>query len=96
MHEQSAANDSLDYERIGRFIYSFLRICGSVDVLTETAALGNMPRDLAVRASNVAQKFDYILKNSASVPEGELESTLSEVTEVQTEIDKWRFRDSGR
>lgn len=87
MFEQSAANDRMDYERIGRFIYSFHRVCGSVDELNISASGVNVPPELAARAANLAQKFDRILKNCGSVAEGELESTLREASEVQTGLD---------
>jgi len=92
MHERSASNDSVDYERIGRFIYSFHRVCGSIDELNETALAANAPRELKELASNLAQKFNHILKNAASTPEKELEATLSEATEVQAQINEWRSK----
>ena len=90
MFEQSAANGRMDYERIGRFIYSFHRVCGSVDELNVFASDVNVPPELAARAANLAEKFDYILKNCASVAECELESTLREASEVQSAIQEVR------
>lgn len=90
MHGQSASNDSVDYERIGRFIYTFLRVCGSIDELNETAQATNAAPELKDLASNLAQKFDHILKNAASTSEKELETTLSKASEVQAQINEWR------
>lgn len=96
MHEQPASNDRMDYERIGRFIYSFHRICGSVGELTEVGTDADAPQELAACALNVAEKFDYILKNSASIADEQFESTLRQAAELQTGINEWRARDSGR
>jgi hypothetical protein len=90
MHGQSASNDSVDYERIGRFIYTFHRVCGSIDALNETALATNAPPELKDLASNLAQKFNHILKNAASTSEKELESTLNQASEVQAQISEWR------
>ncbi|KQZ44949.1 hypothetical protein [Duganella sp. Root1480D1] len=79
-----------DYERIGRFIYSFHRICGSVEALTETALAENAPRELKVRAARLAQKFKHILENAASTADSEIEATLNDASEVQMEIKKWQ------
>ncbi|WP_162253013.1 hypothetical protein, partial [Duganella sp. Root1480D1] len=92
MFEQSAANDRMDYERIGRFIYSFHRVSGSVDELNVFASDVNVPPELAARAANLA----CILKNCGSIAEGELESTLREASEVQTGIQDWRSRNVER
>lgn len=79
-----------DYERIGRFIYSFHRICGSVETLTETALAESAPRELKVRAASLAQKFNHILENAASTVDSEFSATLKEASEIQMEIEKWR------
>jgi hypothetical protein len=96
VHGRPASNDSLDYERIGRFIYAFHGICGSVDALTDTELAANAPPPLVQRAARVAQKYRHITSNFASTAEGELESTLREVTEVQSGIDEWRSRGCRR
>lgn len=90
MHEQPASNDRVDYERIGQFIYSFHRICGSVEKLTEAASASNTPHDIKERAASLARKFDHILENAASTPESELEMTLHEASAAQAELDKWQ------
>lgn len=90
MDDKAASNDRIDYERIGRFIYSFHRICGSVEALTGTALDTRTPRDLQERAANLARMFNQLLANAAFTAESELESTLREASEVQSEIDKWR------
>jgi len=92
MHEQSAANDRIVYERIGRFIYSFHRVCGSIEALNETALAANAPRELQERAANLAQKFSHILKKSAFASDEELRTTLVEASEVQSEIARWRSK----
>lgn len=96
MHEVPASNDRMDYERIGRFIYSFHRICGSADNLTEFGLDTSAPQELAERALSVALKFDYILKNRGSIAEGQFESTLREAADLQTGINEWRAKDLGR
>ncbi|KQV45984.1 hypothetical protein [Duganella sp. Root336D2] len=90
MHERLASNDRLDYERIGRFIYSLPRFCNAFDELIETGFETNAPRELVERATSIVQKVKHILKNAALTPEGELRSALQEASEVQAEIDKWQ------
>ncbi|MGB9989126.1 hypothetical protein [Pseudoduganella rhizocola] len=96
MHDRPASNDSLDYERIGRFVYSFHRICGSVDVLTEIGLDRTAPQELAKRAASLARTFDRILKDAISVPESEIDSALREASAVQTGINEWLAGKSGR
>lgn len=93
---QSASNDNLDYERLGRFIYTFHRICGSADKLTDTELATDAPPELAKRAAYLAQKFHHIIENPGSTAESELGSTLHEATEVQRRIDEWRAQGSRR
>jgi hypothetical protein len=90
MREHAASNDRVDYERIGQFIYSFTRICGPVEELTETALATNAPSELRERVATLARKFNHILDNAALTAESELESTLRAASEVRSEIDKWR------
>jgi uncharacterized membrane protein len=94
-HVQFASNDNLDYERIGRFIFSFHRVCGSVEGLAEPRLVRNAPRELAQRASDLSAAFHRIINNPASISENEIESTLRKATEVQAEIDRWRAEDRG-
>lgn len=96
MRGQSASNDNLDYERIGRFIYSFHRICGSAGKLTDTELATDAPPELAKRAASLAQKFHHIMENPGSTAESELASTLHEAAEVQRGIDEWRSKGSRR
>jgi hypothetical protein len=97
MSEQPALNDRVDYERIGRFIYSFHRICGSVDELTKIGVDTSAPQELAARALRVVEKFEYVLKNSAFIAEAQLESTLRKAADLQAEIKEWRSQGhSGR
>jgi hypothetical protein len=90
MHGQPSSNDGVDYERIGRFIYSFHRVCASIDELNEVALATNAPSELKELAANLAQKFSHVLKNFASTSDNELETTLSEASEVQAQINAWR------
>jgi hypothetical protein len=90
MNELNASNDSLDYERIGRFIYSFHRACGSVEALSEVSPANGAPHQLASRAYNLAKMFDRVVKNSSVIRESEIDSVLREATNVQVEIDEWR------
>ncbi len=85
-----SGSDSLDYERIGRFIYSFHRVCGSVDALTEIAQATNVPPALAKRVESLAKKFHNIMQPPASTTESEFESTLREASDVQSAINEWR------
>lgn len=91
---KSAANDRLDYERVGRFIYSFHRICGSVEALADVGLASEAPPELAQRAANLAAKFQRTLENIAHMAEGELELTLREAADVQAAIDEWRIKGS--
>ena len=90
MHEQAASNDRIDYERIGQFIYSFHRVCGSVEELSKTALAENAPTGLRERAASLARKLGHLLDNAALTDENEFESMLREASEVQSEIDRWR------
>lgn len=90
MKEQAAANDMVDYDRIGRFIYAFHRMCGSVETLSDTAQDANAPRELKDRAARLARNYEHILANIASTADSELESTLRLASEVRAEIDNWR------
>jgi hypothetical protein len=94
MDGASASNDSLDYERIGRFIYSFHRVCGSVEALNEIALARDAPQGLAVRAFGLVKMFERVVKKSQYIPESEITSALLEATVVQAEIDEWRSRKS--
>jgi hypothetical protein len=86
-----AANDGLDYERIGRFIYGFHRICNPAR-LTELARDASAPQELVQRAANLAKTFENILATIGTVTDSELESTLSEATDVQKAIVEWQLR----
>lgn len=88
MRGEAAANDNMDYERIGRFIYGFHRVCGSVEQLNQFAARPGVPPELAARASSLAQKFEHILTYANAVGETELDATLQEAVDLQAEIDR--------
>jgi len=90
MNELSASNDGLDYERIGRFIFSFHRVCGSVEALKEVSLVNGASQQLAARAHDLAKMFEGVVKNPNSIGESEIDSVLREATNVQVEIDKWR------
>lgn len=88
MH-QPASNDSLDYERIGRFIYAFQRTCIPMEELRSDQLKNAAPPVLVQRATSLAQKFKHIVSNAASTPEIELESMLREAAELGGEINRF-------
>lgn len=94
MNEPVASNDSLDYERIGRFIYSFHRVCGSTEALKEVSLTTGVPQEIAGRAHNLATIFDRVVKNPGSMTESDIDSILREATDTQSAIDVWRISNS--
>lgn len=71
-----------DYERIGKFIYAFHRICGSVDHLNAFARSAKAAPDIAARAARLAQRFDLILESGATCTDAEFEEVLREAADV--------------
>lgn len=89
MMPEPASNDSLDYERIGRFIYAFQRACIPMEELRSDQLKNGAPAELVQRAASLAQKFQHIVNNAASTSEIELESTLREAAELGGEINRF-------
>jgi hypothetical protein len=89
MMPQPASNNSLGYERIGRFIYAFQRTCIPMEELRSDHLINVAPPELVQRAARLAQKFQHIVNNAASTPEIELESTLREAAELGCEINRF-------
>jgi negative regulator of sigma E activity len=79
-----------DYERIGRFIYAFHRAGVSIDELKGDDIAKHAPRELATRASRLAQKFDFILKAQARVPDAEIDAILRQAADMSASIAAWR------
>lgn len=79
-----------DYERVGRFIYAFQRAGVSVDELKSADIARHAPPELATRAKRLAQKFEFIVKANASVPDAEIDMTLREAAAVSAAIADWR------
>lgn len=79
-----------DYERVGRFIYGFHRIVARNELERKTLAAQHAPRELLLRAGQLADEFDHILERSARVPDAEIEATLREAAVVQASLTTWR------
>lgn len=77
-----------DYERIGRFIYGFQRICGSVEGLTGAGLPASASPELVARATVLAQRYNLIVKDFAAASDEDFASTLEEAAAVQSLIDK--------
>lgn len=89
MLPQPASNDSLDYERIGRFIYAYRRMCTPIERLRSGPLNLAAPPELVQRAASLDQRFQHIVNNAASTPEKELESTLRAAVQLTAEIDQF-------
>jgi hypothetical protein len=78
------------YERIGRFVYAFHRIVSRDSLERKTLAAQQAPTPLLLRAGQLADEFDHILKDGAAVPQAEIDATLGEAAAVRTMLDAWR------
>ena len=79
-----------DYERIGRFVYAFHRIVSRDSLERKTLAAQHAPTPLLLRAGQLADEFDHIVKDGASVPQAEIDATLNEAAAVRTVLDAWQ------
>lgn len=77
-----------DYERIGRFIYSFHRIVARDDLDRKALVARQAPAELLQRAGHLADEFDYIM-SSKTIPDAQLEATLSEAVAVKKMLAAW-------
>jgi len=76
-----------DYERIGRFIYAFHRICGPVEGLSTDALPKSVSPEVAARAASLAQRFKLLEKDFAAATDEAFASTLEEAAAVRALID---------
>jgi hypothetical protein len=79
-----------DYERVGRFVYAFHRIVSRDSLERKTLAAQQAPTPLLLRAGQLADAFDHILKDGAAVPQAEIDATLKEAAAVRTMLDAWQ------
>jgi hypothetical protein len=79
-----------DYERIGRFVYAFHRMVSRDSLERKTLAAQHAPTPLLLRAGQLADEFDHIVKDGAAVPQAEIDATLNEAAAVRTVLDAWQ------
>jgi hypothetical protein len=87
-----------EYERVGRFIYGFHRSVSRDDLDRKTLAGQGAPNELLLRAGRLADEFDRIvnsMKNSAGIPDAELDAALREAADVGAALAAWR-KGAGR
>lgn len=83
-----------DYERIGRFIYRFYRVVARDDLDRKKLAGRQAPTALLQRAGTLADEFDHIV-GSNTIPDAELEATLSEAVAVEKILAAWSENGGG-
>jgi hypothetical protein len=95
MSPSKATDDVLEFESTDWFYQ--LRIVGRRDVngdgiedLEVDDIAKHAPRELATRASRLAQKFDVILKAQARVPDAEIDAILRQAADMSASIAAWR------
>lgn len=77
-----------DYERIGKFIYTFHRVCGRpVEDLAADALPKSVSPELAARAASLAQRFNLLAKDFAAATDEDFAATLEEAAAVRALID---------
>jgi hypothetical protein len=72
-----------DFELVGRFIFEFHRLFGSVDALTGIELTTQAPQELGLRTARLTQQYKYIMANFATVTATEIAETLDEAAKVQ-------------
>lgn len=78
-----------NYERVGRFIYSFYRIVSRDELDRKTLAGQQAPNELILRAGTLADEFDRIAASSSAL-DAELKATLREAVAVSKALAAWR------
>lgn len=77
-----------NYERIGKFIYAFHRMCGRpLEDLAADALPEGVTPELAARAASLAQRFNLLAKDFAAATDEDFAATLEEASAVRTLID---------
>jgi hypothetical protein len=79
---QQPVTPAPDYERIGRFIYSFQRTGASPDSLRSPGIGMLVPAEMVPRARALAIEYDHILTVVGKVPDEEMAAALREAAVV--------------
>lgn len=77
---------SSDYERVGRFIYAFHRVFITVGGFSGSELNTTVPQDVRARAAALADRFEFVVTNYATVTDAEMVRTLDEAIEVEVLI----------
>lgn len=88
--QSSQESETRPYERVGNFIYAFHRVIGSTENLNAISLSSSAPVDLAMRARDLAQKFDALSRTMDTATDAEMVETLREATAVKALIEDWQ------